>query len=72
MRTKKDEGVLHVYKVTFVKNQVDSCKLAEDISFGDNVTYQEYKGQLIHAFIKAESEAVAKEKAGEIAARFTK
>lgn len=72
MKTTKSNNNLHVYKVTFLKNQIDSCKLADDIFLEEGVSYQEYKGQLIYALIKAESETVAKEKANEIVGKFTR
>lgn len=72
MKTKKNDSGLHIYKITFVKNKIDSCKLADDIVLSENLTYQEYNGQLIFALIKAESETKAKEKAGEIAVKFVK
>ncbi len=63
----KKNTPLNVYKVTFVKNKVDSCKVVSDTAAGDNDAYEEYKGQLIYALIKAENESGAREKAEEIA-----
>lgn len=72
MKTIKTDNILRVYKVTFLKNQIESCKPAEDSSPGNGNTYQEYNGQLIYALINAESESAAKEKASEIAKKFQK
>lgn len=72
MKTINTDNDLLVYKVTFLKNQIESCKLAEDTSRDKGNTYQEYNGQLIFALIRAENETAAKEKANEIAQKFLK
>jgi len=72
MKTIKTDKNLRVYKITFLKNHIDSCKLAEDTAQDKGNTYQEYNGQLIYALIRAENETAAKEKASEIAQKFLK
>jgi len=60
-------------KITFVKNQIDSCKTVpnpEEIK-GDLI-YQVHNGFLIYALIKSQNEQQAREKADELATRVLK
>ena len=57
---------MHIYKITFVKNKIDSCKVADDTIMEGNYTCQQHNGFLIYALIKAENEAKAQERAVEL------
>ena len=59
---------MHIFKLTFVKNEIDSCKVAHDAILDGNFACEEHHGYLIHALIKADSEDKARDKAREIAA----
>ena len=59
---------MHIYKITFVKNKIDSCKLvhgtiAEDIC-------QRHNGFLIYAIVRAETEIKAREKGDKLIKEF--
>jgi len=58
--------LMHIYKITFVKNKIDSCRLADNIIMEGRYTCEKHNGFLIHALIKAENEAKAREKASEL------
>jgi hypothetical protein len=55
-----------VYKITFVKNRIESCNIAEQKAMKESYIIQQYNGSLIHAFIKAESMEVAQARALEL------
>ena len=57
---------MHIYKITFVKNKMDSCKIADDTIMEGGFTYEKHNGFLIYALIKAKSDAKAWEKANEL------
>jgi hypothetical protein len=50
-----------IYKITFVKNKIDSCKIVYDTITED--TCEKHNGFLIYALVSAESEIKAREKA---------
>jgi len=56
----------HIYKITFIKNKIDSCKIADDTVMDGNCTYQKHNDFLIYALIRAETEEKAQEKASEL------
>ena len=62
---------MHIYKITFVKNKLDSCKVADDTVMEGTFTYQKHNGFLIYALIKADNEAKAREKAAELVAHIS-
>ncbi len=57
---------MQTYKITFVKNSIASCKLANDVELKENVEVQKHKGFLIHALVRAENEADARLKAQQL------
>lgn len=63
-----------VYKVTFVNNEILSCKHSEDVSIEikGKYTYEHHNGYLIHAFVKAENEPDARKAAQKIIKEFVK
>ena len=57
---------MQIYKVTFIKNKIDSCKVSADTIMEGSFTCEKHNGFLIYALIKAESETKAREKALEL------
>ncbi|WP_276135187.1 hypothetical protein [Polluticoccus soli] len=58
---------MHIYKITFLKNQVLSVTEAEpETHFDGSVFYEQANGQLIFAIVKAKSKEAAEEIAKEI------
>ena len=57
---------MHIYKIAFVKNKIDSCKIADDTIMEGSFTCQKHNGFLIYALIKAETEAKARDRAIEL------
>ena len=58
---------MHIYKIIFVSNTILSCKLSnKTIVMEGEYMYQQYRGQLIYAFVKAENEDSARQFAQEI------
>jgi hypothetical protein len=62
----QEHGTTPIYKITFVKNSIASCRLADDAEIKGDVEVERYKDLLIHAMIKAADEAEAKAKAEEL------
>jgi hypothetical protein len=63
--------LMHLYKITFVKNKIDSCRVGDEIVMEGNFTYQKHNGFLIYMLVKAESESKAREKATELIERIS-
>lgn len=58
---------MHIYKISFLKNEVLSImEAAPETHFDGSVFYEEIKGQLIFAIVKAKSKEGAAEIAKEI------
>ncbi|PQJ08953.1 hypothetical protein CJD36_021325 [Flavipsychrobacter stenotrophus] len=55
-----------IYKVTFIKNKIDSCRLSVNTIMEGSYTCEQHNGFLIYALIKAENEAKARGKALEL------
>ena len=63
---------MHVYKIIFAMNTILSCRLTDSsVAMKGDLIYQQYKGQLIYALIRADSERKAKEKAKELIQQFS-
>jgi len=54
---------MHIYKITFVKNKIDLCKIADETIMEGDCIFEQHKGFLIYALVKAENETKAKERA---------
>jgi hypothetical protein len=59
-----------IYKITFVNNEILSCSVIEEVLLKEKYSYEHHKGYLIHAFVKAESEADARKTAHKIVKEF--
>ena len=57
---------MQIYKITFVKNKIDSCRIANDTILEGSFTVEKHNGFLIYALIKAENEDQAREKTFEL------
>ncbi len=57
---------MHIYKITFIKNKIDSCKISDDTVMEGSFTCQKHNGFLIYALIKAKNETKAQERANEL------
>lgn len=59
--------VMNVYKLIFAKNVVISCDLVSGkFELNEDYLYHQDKGQLIYAIVKADNEAEALNKGGQI------
>jgi hypothetical protein len=56
---------MNTYKIIFAKNTVMTCEIVNKVVLA-NDHYEQQKGHLIYAIIKAESEADAVNKANEM------
>lgn len=56
-----------IYKVTFVKNKIDSCRaIVRSPVFEGDVMYEAHNNLLIYALIKAENETQAMDRANRL------
>jgi hypothetical protein len=62
---------MHIYKITFIDNKIDSCKISTNTEMEGSYTYQQHNGRMIYVLIKADNEIQAKEKATELAHQIT-
>jgi hypothetical protein len=52
--------IMLVYKITFVKNSINSCRVINKYpQFDGHVVYESHNNRLIYALIKAENEPQA-------------
>jgi hypothetical protein len=61
---------MQIYRITFIKNKADLCKIVNDTIKEGDITYEQYKGFLIYALVRAEDDAEARKKATELLEKF--